>query len=223
MTNQPIYIGEPIAKVIQLHQSIIEDRFEFSSIYEELEAYADNLYNEFRLGNRNVSFEVSNYHPDFIGAKAIRVMNAEIEREDFQLVIAREYGFKNWAEVQNHKTVQLDKTFEKCVDDLLSGDLVLVKATLVQHPELINMRSKYGHQAALIHYLGSNGLEIWRQVVPQNLVDLLKLLIDFEVDLKLQAKIYGSSDLLALLTSSAHPWKAGVARPAIDMINRSLI
>jgi len=222
MTDQPIYIGEPIAKVIQLHESIIENRFEFSSIYEELEAYANNLYDNFRMGNRNIAFQLGNYHPDFIGARATHIMNSEIEREDFQLVIAREYGFKNWSAVENQKSIQLDETFEKCVDDLLSGDLVLVKATLIQHPELINMRSKYGHKAGLIHYLGSNGLETWRQVVPQNMVALLKLLIDFNVNLKLQAKIYGSNDLLALLTSSAHPWKAGVARPAIDLLNKSL-
>lgn len=201
-----------------MHQSIIDSRLAYPSIYEELSAYANNLYDQFRLGNSVATIEISNYHPDFIGKDVDYILSSEVELEDILLVIARQYGFKNWTEVESQKDTAINVEFEKCVDDLLSGDLVLVKATLVQNPNLINMRSQYGHGAGLIHYLGSNGIELWRQVVPQNLVEVLKLMIDFNVDLSMQANIYGSNSLLALLTSSGHPWKAGVARDAIDVL-----
>jgi len=218
LNEQPIYIDESIGRVIHMHQAILDRRLEYPSIFEELNAYANNLYDHFRQGNRTSTVEVSNYHPDFIGKRPAQIINSEIGLEDFQLVIAREYGFKYWKQVEDLKTTPLNIPFEKCVDDLLSGDLVLLKATLVQNPDLMKMRSQYGHQAGLIHYLGSNGVELWRQVVPQNLVRLLKLLIDFNVDTSMQANIYGSNNLLGLLTSSGHPWKAGVARDAIGIL-----
>ncbi len=218
MNDQSIYIDESIAKVIRMHMSILENRLEYSSVYEELSAYANNLYENFRIGNPATTIEISNYHPDFIGKDADFILSSEIELEDILLVIAREYGFKNWKEVEAQQNTVFNIQFEKCVDDLLSGDLALLKATLVQNPDLLRMRSQYGHGAGLIHYLGSNGVELWRQVVPQNLVAVLKLMIDFDADLNMQANIYGNNSLLALLTSSGHPWKAGVARQAIDVL-----
>jgi len=222
LSHQPIYIEESIGKVIRMHQSIIDRRLDYNSVYDELNAYANNLYDHFRLGNPATAVEISNYHPDFIGKNPDYILSSEIELEDMQLVIAREYGFKNWTQVRAQMESPLDIPFEKCVDDLLSGDLVLLKATLVQKPELINMRSPYGHRAGLIHYLGSNGVEIWRQVVPKNLVEVLKLMIDFNADLQMQANIYGTNSLLALLTSSGHPWKAGVAREAISVLRKGI-
>ncbi len=218
MHNTPIYISEGVGQVISLHQDLLERRLSFPSLYHELEAYALNLFDHFRRADERVIFEASNYHPDYIGASKERIMKSEMELEDFQLVIAREYGFTNWRAVKDCSTTSLNTTFEICVDDLLSGNAAKVKATLVEHPQLINMRSPYGHKAGLIHYLGSNGVELWRQVVPQNLVSLLKLLIDFNVDLSMQANIYGHNGLLALLTSSDHPWKAGVAQEAIAVL-----
>ena len=124
----PVYIDKSVDKVIRLHQSIIDQRLAYNSVYNELNAYANNLYDNFRLGIPTTTIEISNYHPDYIGAKSSTILNSEIELEDFQLVIAKEYGFNNWEMVKGMKNTPIDRLFETCVDDLLSGNLGRIKS-----------------------------------------------------------------------------------------------
>jgi hypothetical protein len=62
-----------------------------------------------------------------------------------------------------------------------------------------------------LHYAAANGVEIYRQVVPLNLAELVALLIDGGADVDAPARAYGA-DLrpLDLLLTSGHPHEAGV-------------
>ena len=61
------------------------------------------------------------------------------------------------------------------------------------------------------NYIGSNGVETYRQRVPLNLAEITRLLIDAGADVNATANMYGGgSTALGLLVTSDHPARAGV-------------
>ncbi|MFK7806381.1 MAG: hypothetical protein AB8F74_01145 [Saprospiraceae bacterium] len=159
--------------------------------------------------------EISNHHPELVGASPDFIFAAEMDLDDIQFTVAKAYGFEDWEAVKTLGKKKHDPAFEMAVDILLTGKIEVLEDHLAQYPEVIHQRSAYGHRAGLIHYLGANGVEIWRQIVPNNLEELLRFLIKSGADPDMTADIYGVNNLLALLTSSDHAWKAGVARQTI--------
>lgn len=218
MHTHKIYQSEAVVTVQQLHYAIIEQRLTYPSVFIELENYMLNLQRHYEVGNPAVVVEVANHHPELIASPPKEVFHVEMELEDFQLTIAKAYGFEDWKAVRALKNTKHNPAFEMAIDILLTGRIDVLAAHLKQYPEVINQRSAYGHQAGLIHYLGSNGVEIWRQIVPNNLEELLCFLVEKGADPDMTAHLYGENNLLALLTSSDHAWKAGVAKKAITAL-----
>jgi len=110
----------------------------------------------------------------------------------------------------------LDSTFEDAVDSLLRGDVVLFRKMIKKNPRLLTQRSAYGHGAGLIHYCTSNGVETRRQVVPDNLEEMVKILVGSEASKGMKMKAYGGFHTASqLFESSAHPKWAAVDRRAI--------
>jgi hypothetical protein len=197
---------------------ILERRLSYSSVFQELQNYVINLQNHYMVGNPAVTVEISNHFPPLIASAPKEIFYVEMERHDFELTIARAYGFDTWEHVKALSTTKHDPAFEMAVDILLSGRIDLLGDYLRQYPYLIHQRSAYGHRAGLLHYLGSNGVEIWRQIVPDNVEDILRFLVAQGADPDMTANLYGASNLLALLTSSDYAWKAGVAKPTIQRL-----
>ena len=52
--------------------------------------------------------------------------------------------------------------------------LKLPATVLASDPSLIHRRSSFGHRSTLLHYVGSNGVETYRQRVPMNLAEIAK-------------------------------------------------
>ena len=78
-------------------------------------------------------------------------------------------------------------------------------------PSLVHRRSSFGHRSTLLHYVGSNGVETYRQRVPMNLAEITRLLVEAGADVNATANMYGGgSTTLGLLVTSDHPAKAGV-------------
>jgi hypothetical protein len=94
---------------------------------------------------------------------------------------------------------------------MLRGDVDGLRAQLERDPGLALRASHWPHRATLLHYAAANGVEIYRQVVPHNLPELVALLIDRGADVDASARAYGA-DLrpLDLLLTSGHPHAAGV-------------
>jgi len=63
---------------------------------------------------------------------------------------------------------------------------------------------------SLLHYIGANGVESYRQITPMNAAEIVKTLIDAGADVNAPANMYGGSTPLELVLSSAHPHNAGV-------------
>ena len=161
---------------------------------------------------------MSNHHPQFLGKseKLLRKNFSDLYRtgirdplHDSQVCIAREYGYENWDELRRGEK-PFSENFEKALAALLKGDLKLLQELLKEQPGLCQAISPFGHQAKLLHYAASNGVEIWRQIVPANLEEGVRLLLNYGARPEALMKAYGGTyDVLALLDSSAHPRVAG--------------
>ena len=67
-------------------------------------------------------------------------------------------------------------------------------------------RSARRHRATLFHYVGSNGIEGFRQRAPKNLVAIAAALLDAGADVNATAQMYGDADTtIGLAATSIHP------------------
>lgn len=215
-----VYISSHVQQVIDLHRPILERRIPYDTVLEQLTLFAENLYQQFLVQNPAVIIELSNWHPTVIGKKPDEIGKMKLDLPDFQLAIARSYGFKNWEGVQANGKLEFNESFEEAVQALIYGDKNMLTSLLQANPNLINQRSSYQHNASLIHYLGSNGIETWRQVVPENLVEMAQLLLDYGADPLMESNIYGGTKgVLPLIETSDHPYKAGIAQALINLLS----
>jgi hypothetical protein len=151
------------------------------------------------------------WHPTLVCRSADDIMNSTFTLDDARQTIAREYGFADWSDVEARGASPPDPDFEIAVDTLLSGDVEKLHGLFASDPSLIHQRSSFGHGSTLLHYVGSNGVETYRQRVPMNLAEITRLLIDAGADVNATANMYGGgSTALGLLDTSDHPAKAGV-------------
>ncbi|MEM6629273.1 MAG: hypothetical protein AAF694_06350 [Bacteroidota bacterium] len=214
-----IYECSQVADVKRLHQDILSQTYLYATVTEQMVLLSENLYKAHRLGNPAVQIEFSNGHPNLLGKDLDTILHYVVRLEDAQLATARCYGYKDWNEVLDRGDLPFDPDFEKAIDYLLTGDQFSLRDLLQSHPHLLNQHSVYGHQARLIHYVGSNGVEIWRQVVPHNIVDMLGLLLEMGAKPNAPHNIYGGNgNLVGLIKSSAHPWEAGKGNALLECL-----
>jgi hypothetical protein len=143
---------------------------------------------------------------------------------DAQLIVAREHGFESWPKFAGHinqiaSSHSPVSTFELAVDAIVDGDVAALTSLLREHPDLLRARSTRRHHATLLHYVGANGVEDYRQKTPKNIVAIATLLLDAGADVNATADTYGSGDtVLMLAATSIHPFRAGVLAPLIDLL-----
>jgi hypothetical protein len=161
---------------------------------------------------------LTNGHPEYAGQATHHIPFGSIQRSDFEKAVARTVGYRDWSGVEQ-ETKKPDPDFERAVDLLLAGDKEALAAMLTQKPDLINQSSAYGHRAGLVHYVGANGVELWRQQVPANLPEMLQLLLDHGADPQQAHNIYqGNGDVRALIETSAHPKDAGISAKLLQVL-----
>ena len=158
--------------------------------------------------------QINNYHQSFLSKSKPEILAANLTKADCYDATAQGHGFKSWMDFKNSKSLPYFVPFEKAVDGFLCGDFELVKALITKCPAIISMKSPYAHRATLLHYAASNGVELWRQVVPSNIVEMTTYLLEKGANLEAKMNVYGGEfDPLSLLVSSAHPYAAGVVEP----------
>ncbi|MEO9871722.1 hypothetical protein [Ekhidna sp.] len=203
-----VYECDQVKQVRKLHQPILSEYSTFKRVKDLLEAFADNLFQSFNKNDKAVAIEISNHHPLFIGNDHEEIMKQAFTFKDAQLTIALEYGFDDWEKIEG----LIQEDFEQAIDLLLDGNLNKLK-TIESLPLLLKKRSSFGHQASILHYTGSNGVEIWRQKVPENLPEITTWLIKQGADKKAKAYFYGGAHTtLELAATSAHPKDAGISK-----------
>ena len=210
--NMDIYKNKVVSDLQAFYGDLLYPK-NGTTIVGYLEQIGERLWEGIQANNPIVGVEFSNYNPFYLGKKLPDIPLSNLTKKDAYLTIACEYGFDDWEQVKTLGEDLLNLDFENAVNLLLAGNIEELKKSLEAHPELTGHRSQFGHRATLLHYTGSNGVEAWRQVVPLNLIQVTKYLLEMGVDKHAKMKVYGGEfDTLALLASSGHPYEAGVGR-----------
>lgn len=169
--------------------------------------------------------EWRNYLPEWsrLGGEETALRAWKMDSDGFRTTAleawARQTGFADWAALLRQDP-SYDPVFEAAVDALLDGQLDRLRQLLLEHPELAQSSSTMGHQASLLHYASSNGVELWRQQVPENLLDGVRLLRQSGADPEATMHVYGGAHTaFALAASSAHPSDAGIMEPLLALLD----
>lgn len=214
-----VYVGNVIKDLIDFYKPILDIKFEFETIYDQICAFGEHAYSQFQTGDHRSMFEFNNYNPKYIGKSTQDNINSNPSKQDFLETAANCFSFKSLKAAEKEAKLKIDISFEKAIDIMLASDLKSLKVKIDQEPDLLTRNSQYGHRAGLIHYLGSNGVEAWRQVVPKNIVKILTLLIQKGAKPNMWNNIYGnSSTLKGLVETSAHPYQAGLTQDIVNLL-----
>jgi hypothetical protein len=217
--TQPVYLSDQVREVERLHRDLLTDSFRQLPIRDQLDGQAHRIVEGHKAGNRAVATHITCWHPKLVCHSADDIMSSPFTLDDARQTIAREYGFANWSDVEARGTHPPGPDFELAVDTLLSGNVEKLRGLLSSNPSLIHRRSSFGHRSTLLHYVGSNGVETYRQRVPLNLVEITRLLVDAGADVNATAEMYGGgSTTVGLLTTSVHPAKAGVLEDVLKVL-----
>ena len=203
-----LYVHDHVQQVRDLHQRILGVYTQFETVHGLLQSFADNLFHAYSIGDPRCTVEISNHHPQFIGQQPKEVLHRAFGLADAQQIIASAYGYASWTDLPY---TPIDHEFERAADLLVSGEKQQLERVIRAQPELVRKRSSFGHRATLLHYAGSNGVEIWRQMVPSNISEIVEMLLEKGADKGATANFYGGQyDTFTLAKTSAHPQDAGV-------------
>jgi ankyrin repeat protein len=145
---------------------------------------------------------------------------------DAQFLLARDYGFDSWPKFAKH-VANLShinspiSKFEQGVEAIITGDEKTLRRLLGEDPKLIRERSGRIHGATLLHYVGANGVEDYRQKTPPNAAEIAKILLDAGAEVDSMAWMYGGSTTLGLIATSIHPQQAGVQNELMEIFLRA--
>jgi ankyrin repeat protein len=143
---------------------------------------------------------------------------------DARAIIVRSHFFENWEQFIEFAAQMKDASsplarFERAVDAIVSGEAASLERALHEHPELIRARSRRTHRSTLLHYVGANGVESWRQRTPGNAVQIAEILLDAGAEVDAVADMYnGGCTTLGLVATSIHPKTAGVLQSLMDVL-----
>ena len=202
---------------------------------------AKDLIKAFKSGDPDAMRWIRRYHPRFPGRPDTNdrnnvtdseIRSAKLSFADAQFVIAREHQFESWPKFAKHIKALNQKDspvaqFEGAVDAIITGGLASLKRLLRQNPELIRARSTREHRATLLHYVGANAVEGYRQKTPKNAVKVAEILlqagaeVDADLDYGSMRKRYperAGSTTLGMVATSCHPAAAGVQIPLLDIL-----
>jgi hypothetical protein len=174
-------------------------------------------------GDAEVFQRVKKYHPHAAHLLDAEILSTNFALTDAQLVIAREYGFDSWPKFAKHiegltRQNSPISRFEFAAEAIVTGDAGALESLLRDHPELVRERSTRMHRATLLHYLGANGFEDYRQKSPQNAVEIARILLNARAEVDAVADAYGKSTTLGLVATSIHPKQAGVQIALLEML-----
>jgi len=214
---EQVYIAHQVKAISALYQEVIYN-YEMR-LNDRLAKCAAILWQTYQDKNPIACIEINNYHPEYLGEKPAALLAKNLGQDVIEMTIAKEYCFDSWETVQQMNQ-PLNVDFEMAVDHLLAGRAKELSQLLVKNPSLIHQTSDFGHQATLLHYTASNGVELYRQQVPMNLPALTRILLDAGAKAKATMQVYGGAfTSYQLLTSSAHPKEAGVLAAMMEVFN----
>ena len=207
-----VYVAPEVKEVEALHPYLTDAAFRALPIRAQITQQAGVVHTAHAGGDRRARVHIMSWWPGARGRTPDEVMASPFALDDARLTMAREYGFADWAEVEQLGETGVVVAFEDALDAMLAGDADRLGQRLHEDPQLATARSVFGHRATLLHYLGANGVESHRQRTPLNAAALAELLIEHGADVHAEADMYGGGQTpFALASTSAHPYEAGIA------------
>ncbi|MGA2073962.1 MAG: ankyrin repeat domain-containing protein [Terriglobia bacterium] len=143
---------------------------------------------------------------------------------DARSIIVQNHCFENWGQFASYATALEDgrsavARFERAADAIVTGEVRTLEKLLRDDPDLVRARSTRKHHSTLLHYLGANGVEGFRQRTPKNAVQIAEMLLDADAEVDAMADMYaGGCTTLGLVATSIHPKVAGVLHELIDVL-----
>lgn len=184
-----------------------------------LKAFAELLWDLYQQKNPHATIEISNYHKKYLGKSSEEIFEAQLSFPDILHTIKQEYGFAPTVNINIPAFTETDFLFEEAVDLMLCAGMDEWNHFLQAQPHIISQRSLYGHHASLLNYCGNNGVEIWRQFVPLNLMEKIQSLLRMGARKEDRMKVYGGEfTTLELFNTSAHPYDAEIDRVGIQKL-----
>ena len=194
----------------------------------QLKIQARELWRAHRAGKRPAAARIAAHHPRLHRWALHTVLEHKLSLSDAQLVVAREYGFDNWAALKHR--VELGRRvamftphphFAAAVAALDAGDLSCLRELLASNPTLVHARTNleppYGYfsAATLLHHVAGNPD---RAQLPANIVDLARLLLDQGADVNAETLGRNGGTTLGLVITSRQASEADVAGGLIDLL-----
>jgi hypothetical protein len=205
----------------------------FYASQEQYQKQANDLLEAFSSADPKAMYCIRQLHPRLRRRAHTndrnKVTDSEIRRARFtpadaRCVVARWYGFETWPKLAEHIEAVTRQgspvwQFEAAVEAIISGDVTALKRLLRDNPALVRARSAREHQATLLHYVGANGVEDYRQRTPKNAAKVAEVLlkagalVDADLDYGSMRRLYPErigSTTLGMVATSVHPAVAGV-------------
>jgi ankyrin repeat protein len=201
----------------------------------QLKRQADELRRAHRDGNRSAAARIAAHHPRWKGQPPAKVLAAALPPGDSQLVLAREYGFDSWAKLKHH--VEIGRSvakfkphprFDEAVATLDTGDLDGLRALISADHGLVRARTNleppyhYFTAATLLHHLAGNPdrgrLDGKLPPLPDNTVELGRVLLDFGADVNASTLGPNGGTLMGLLITSKLASDANLSGPLMDLL-----
>ncbi len=185
---------------------------------------AKDLVKAFRAGDREALEKIRWNHPRCRGLSPDETRAGAFALSDAQLVIARLHHFASWRKLLDYVATMnaadpVVARFENAADAVIAGDVETLRRMLHEHPDLIRQRSTRAHRSTLLHYISANGVEDYRQVTPDNILDVAALLLESGAEVDATSEAYGGgSTTLGLVSTSAHPRAKKLQIPLIDVL-----
>ena len=217
------------------------ERPPFNAPLDEYRRQADALVDGWRAGDDEAVRFFWRYHPRFRRPDVLwlpkQIDKSELLKEvmtvdDARLSLAYWYDFRDWAALQEWvEAVTREGSpvarFETAVEAVINGDTPALERLLREHKELVTARSTrvtwwappQMHRATLLHYVGANGVEGYREKTPANAVEIATMLLRAGAEVDALADMYqGKYPTLTMLVSSGIPARAGLQIPLAETL-----
>ena len=196
---------------------------------DQLKLQANELQQAHRHGDASAAARIAAHHPRRVSWSPAQVLAERLITADAQLVIAREYGFADWAALKHHVETIASLTeftphprFADALAALDAGDVRELRRLLVAEPALARARTRldapydYFTGATLLHHVAGNpdrGVPL-----PPNIVEAAAVLLDAGAEV--QARTLGPSGgtVMGLLLTSKRASDANMTGPLIDLL-----
>ena len=195
----------------------------------QLKLQAKELLRDHREGKVSAAARIAANHPRHRSRAPRAVLDRPLLLADAQLVLAREYGFENWAQLKDRvergqriARLKPHPRFDGALAALRKGDLPALRELLQNHPDLIrartNLQPPYGYfsAATLLHHVAAN--PSWDRPRPKNIVELARMLLEHGADVDAITLGPSRSTTLGLVITSKQVSDANTSGPLIDLL-----